>query len=589
MVCVQDNLLKKLQDSFVGFLVDEKDVVKVNEGLVMEGYGWITATFMGGNMVLLSSKTSQSIKEAVEAKLRWWEGWFRSILEWSPDLFSDRRSVWLRCRGIPLHAWDEQLFRMIADSFGSFIELDPSTANRSKLDFARVKISSSKMEFIDKVLNILVMEKEYQVWVVEEADGEEVVSCRGRRCVGAWQSTASSVASAAEREALVIGEALSDGEGEDGDVAEVGTERVDLVREGRIGQFDDTRKELGINTVVSENFMGQLGNAQVVGDQVNTAATSIRETCDGGQSQDALGGSLDIAPDVDKWQREETVQECVEVRRECDDVEVVPRVTDNLNLDLTRVSAGCDDVESGPISVGPNSFGPLGNLNPDMDVGADIIEGSVLRPENMGLDVGKHVCGAQYEGVGGVVVQLQARTSNSNQKEDGVTVTEKQVAKSDSGNECVDGRKAKKKGKKGQIGMPPGMPKCLQFVDAVQGGKRGGRRRRRKKDELQQKGVVEHSEDSISNSEFSCHSSSNSYVSGKGVLLPQTGVGGSAESSSNGGEASRKLLEARKIVDIQEGLGFCFSGSPIIEAQRGVLMEDADRIKIDDWEKKCAQ
>jgi hypothetical protein len=71
----------------------------------------------------------------------WWEGWFRSILEWSLDLFSDRRAVWLRCRGIPLHAWDEQLFRMIVDSFGSFIDLDPSTVNRSKLDFARVKIS----------------------------------------------------------------------------------------------------------------------------------------------------------------------------------------------------------------------------------------------------------------------------------------------------------------------------------------------------------------------------------------------------------------------------------------------------------------
>jgi hypothetical protein len=478
---------------------------------------------------------------------------------------------------------------MIVDSFGSFIELDPSTVNRSKLDFARVKISSSKMEFIDKVINISVMEKEYQIWVVEEGDCEEVVSCRGRRCVGEWSSTASSVASAVEREAMVIGDGLSDGEGDDGDVAEVGTERVDLVGEGRKGQFDDTRKELGSKNVVSENFMGQLGNAQVAGDQVHTAATSIRETCDGCQSQDALGGSLGIGPDVDKWQREETVQVYVEVRSEGDDVVVVPMETHNLNLDLIRASAGCEDAESGPISVGPNSFGPLGNLNPDLDVGADTTEGFVLGPKNLGLEVGNQVPGAHHEGIGGVVVQVQAHMSNFNLKVGGVTVMEKQVAKSDSGNECVDGRKAKKKGKKCQIGMPPGLPKCLQFADAVQGGKRGGRKRRRKKEELQQKGGFEHSEDSISNSEFSSHSSSNSYSSGKGVLLPQTGVGGSAESSSNGGEASRKLLEARKIVDIQEGLGFCFSGSPIIEAQRGVLMEDADRIKIDDWEKKCAQ
>jgi RNA recognition motif-containing protein len=47
-VSVNENLLEKLQASFVGFLVEEMDAVKVNEGLVMEGYGWITTTYMGG-------------------------------------------------------------------------------------------------------------------------------------------------------------------------------------------------------------------------------------------------------------------------------------------------------------------------------------------------------------------------------------------------------------------------------------------------------------------------------------------------------------------------------------------------------------
>jgi hypothetical protein len=98
-VCVNDEWWNKLQASYVGFLVDENDAAKISEGLVMEGYEWITATFMGGNMMLLSSLTSQSIKEAVSSNRKWWEGSFRSILEWSSDLFMDRRSVWLRCRG----------------------------------------------------------------------------------------------------------------------------------------------------------------------------------------------------------------------------------------------------------------------------------------------------------------------------------------------------------------------------------------------------------------------------------------------------------------------------------------------------------
>jgi hypothetical protein len=48
-------------------------------------------------------------------------------------------------------------------------------------------------------------------------------------------------------------------------------------------------------------------------------------------------------------------------------------------------------------------------------------------------------------------------------------------------------------------------------------------------------------------------------------------------------------LEARKIIDIQEGLGLVFAGSPITEAQRGVALEDLDRAKIEDWEKKRYQ
>jgi hypothetical protein len=60
----------------------------------------------------------------------------------------------------------------------------------------------------------------------------------------------------------------------------------------------------------------------------------------------------------------------------------------------------------------------------------------------------------------------------------------------------------------------------------------------------------------------------------------------SDESVSDGGEANRKLLEARKIVDIQEGLGIRFSGDLNLEARRGMVLEDFDKEKIVDWERR---
>jgi hypothetical protein len=161
--------LKKLETSYVGFLLEEKDASKVSEGLILEGYDWVKATYMGGNM-LLSILSLRSVKDAVLANQKWWEGWFRSILEWSLDMFFDRRVVWLRCRGVPLHAWDESLFSSVAKKFGMFIEVDGTTANHTKLDVARVKISTSRMAFIDMDIMISVLDKNYQIWVVEEPE-----------------------------------------------------------------------------------------------------------------------------------------------------------------------------------------------------------------------------------------------------------------------------------------------------------------------------------------------------------------------------------------------------------------------------------
>ncbi|KAK2442363.1 zinc finger CCCH domain-containing protein [Trifolium repens] len=371
-VRVNDDLLKQLQASFVGFLVEERDIVKVNEGLVMEGYNWITATSMGGNM------------------------------------------VWLRCRGVPLHAWDESLFRQIADRFGSFIEVDPYTANRSKLDIPRVKISLSKMESIDSVISILVMGKTYQVWVVEEGECEVVGCDRGGRHVGEWVLTASSVASAVEREAIVIGEDLSDGGGDNGDAAFDGAEEVDLVGEGRKGLFDDTRKGVDNSTEVSENFLGHLGNTQVLGDQVETMAISSRKPCDGIPSQQDLGGFLENGPDGDKWQRAERPQEVLGVGFLVDQAVVDPIATLNSNLVVEGERVISEEKELGPISVGPNSFGPLSDLNPEVEVGEAVCRGVILRPVVMGLPKSVQQSGVKNEAIGGLVIQVQANVSVPN-------------------------------------------------------------------------------------------------------------------------------------------------------------------------------
>jgi hypothetical protein len=126
------------------------------------------------------------------------------------------------------------------------------------------------MSFIDAEISISVLDKQYNISVVEEGVKEDRVTHRGGRRVGDWVSSASSMASAAEREALVIGEALSDGNSIDRDVADDADRRFDLDNvEGGKRQFVDTRNEEQRSIGVLGNFMIHLGNNMEVSDQVD--------------------------------------------------------------------------------------------------------------------------------------------------------------------------------------------------------------------------------------------------------------------------------------------------------------------------------
>jgi hypothetical protein len=73
------------------------------------------------------------------------------------------------------------------------------------------------------------------------------------------------------------------------------------------------------------------------------------------------------------------------------------------------------------------------------------------------------------------------------------------------------------------------------------------------------------------------------------VLRRNEGEDELKSSESVRSETNRKILEARKILDIQEGLGLHFSGNRSDEVQLGVMMEDNDRAIIEDWERRNDQ
>jgi hypothetical protein len=122
------------------------------------------------------------------------------------------------------------------------------------------------------------------------------------------------------------------------------------------------------------------------------------------------------------------------------------------------------------------------------------------------------------EGMAGLVIHDQHIRSPPT-KYDGAN---NQVSISETVDSGYDNRKSKKRMKKGK-GAKAGLPKCLQFAEAVHGGKGGGRRKKRLTEVIQQQGDIDHGDDSILN-ENSMRSVQSSKRNSSGELLSNEGV-----------------------------------------------------------------
>jgi RNA recognition motif-containing protein len=121
---VCDSTLKSLERSMVGVLKNSVDFHSFHERLLLEGHHDVKATPMGGNLVLLQSPCEGELEEVLKCNKGWWDFCFSKMLPWKPNILSESREVWLQIYGLPLHAWDEGSFKMMAGRFGVFLDFD---------------------------------------------------------------------------------------------------------------------------------------------------------------------------------------------------------------------------------------------------------------------------------------------------------------------------------------------------------------------------------------------------------------------------------------------------------------------------------
>lgn len=73
---------------------------------------------------------------------------------WSPKDVDHERLTWLKCYGLPCHAWCNQFFKFIAWCVGEFVSCDANTEKQKALDVARFLVNAKYSLNLNEIFNV---------------------------------------------------------------------------------------------------------------------------------------------------------------------------------------------------------------------------------------------------------------------------------------------------------------------------------------------------------------------------------------------------------------------------------------------------
>jgi hypothetical protein len=116
----------------------------------------------------LHTTDGEDIWEVFNGALHFFGMIFNNIHRWSVTDIRYERGAWLRVYGAPAHAWNEDFFRLCVMETGRFIRTDECTVDKARMDFARILISTSHLEIVNKTSEFSIDGCLYVIKLVEE-------------------------------------------------------------------------------------------------------------------------------------------------------------------------------------------------------------------------------------------------------------------------------------------------------------------------------------------------------------------------------------------------------------------------------------
>lgn len=168
--------LKWLQDAFVGTTFTLEQAHDMQKYLHTERIFSVKAAPLGGKFVLLTKLGDEDFPSVLNEASSPLSKLFEEIRPWDPSLMVKERMVWLKVTGVSAHAFMEDFLKFLVNLVGRLGKLDDKTKNKSRLDVAKILISTYYQQVINRSYQVKIMDTVFTVRMMEDNYFDPLVS-----------------------------------------------------------------------------------------------------------------------------------------------------------------------------------------------------------------------------------------------------------------------------------------------------------------------------------------------------------------------------------------------------------------------------
>nr|KAJ0193392.1 hypothetical protein LSAT_V11C800414340 [Lactuca sativa] len=157
-----------MQNTLMGEVENFQALMNVKAFQEVEGCPSIQLRYLGGLKILLEFENIIEKEKFLNDGREIWQPWFKTVTAWEEERNFNERIASLIIQGVPQHAWCEEAFSIIANTWGSVVIPEECNTISPNLAFRRVGILTSHPGIISSSIKIMVNGKPYQIHILED-------------------------------------------------------------------------------------------------------------------------------------------------------------------------------------------------------------------------------------------------------------------------------------------------------------------------------------------------------------------------------------------------------------------------------------